>query len=182
MTDRAIIRGGLARMGLPADETTIDGICAAYLTTLADEMPRSAGFRVHPGVPDLLAALGDRAHVAMGLGTGNLRDGAQLKLARAAIDHHFAFGGFGCDHEDRPTLVHIGAERGAARLSVPLSACRVVVIGDTPHDVAAARALGAESLAVETGGIAAVELAAAGATRVVPDLAADGVLAMLAGV
>jgi phosphoglycolate phosphatase-like HAD superfamily hydrolase len=117
----------------------------------------------------------------MGLGTGNLRDGAQLKLARAGIDHHFAFGGFGCDHEDRPTLVRIGAERGAARLGVTLAACRVVVIGDTPHDVAAARALGAESLAVGTGGVAATELVAAGATRVVPDLAAAGVLPMLVG-
>ena len=181
MTDRAIIRGGLTRMGLPADETTIDGICATYLAALAEEMPCSVGFRVCPGVSELLAGLAGRANLAMGLGTGNLRDGAQLKLARGGIDHHFAFGGFGCDHEDRPTLVRIGAERGAARLGVTLAACRVVVIGDTPHDVAAARALGAESLAVGTGGVAATELVAAGATRMVPDLAAAGVLPMLVG-
>ena len=181
MTDRAIIRGGLARMGLPADEVTIDAICAAYLATLAEEMPNSQGFLVHPGVRELLAALDGRTNLAVGLGTGNLREGARLKLERAGIDGHFAFGGFGCDHEDRPALVRIGAERGAAHLGAPLAACRVVVIGDTPHDVAAAQALGAETLAVETGGIGAAELVAAGATRVVADLAAPGVLAALVG-
>jgi phosphoglycolate phosphatase-like HAD superfamily hydrolase len=71
------------------------------------------------------------------------------------------------------------AERGAARLGRPLDACRVVVIGDTPRDVEAARAVGAETLAVETGGIPSDVLRAAGATWVVPDLTATGVFDLL---
>jgi len=181
MTDRAIIRGGLQRVGLPADEATIDGICATYLAALADEMPRSEGFRVHPGVRELLASLSDRRGVAVGLGTGNLREGARIKLEHARLHHHFAFGGFGCDHEDRTAIVDLAAARGAEHLGVPRAACRVVVIGDTPRDVAAARDIGAEAVTVETGGIAAAELLAAGATRAYPDLAAPKVLEALLG-
>jgi phosphoglycolate phosphatase-like HAD superfamily hydrolase len=179
MTDRAIIRGGLERVGLPADEAAIDAVCAAYVAALAEEMPRSEGFCVCPGVHDLLAAVGGRPQVAVGLGTGNLREGARIKLARGDLLHHFAFGGFGCDHEDRPAIVRIAAERGAAHLGTTVDACRVVVIGDTPRDVAAAQAIGAMSITVETGGIAAGELTRAGATRVFRDLTAPGVAAAL---
>jgi phosphoglycolate phosphatase-like HAD superfamily hydrolase len=181
MTDRGIVRDALARAGLECDEPTIDAICAEYLAVLAEEMPQSTAFRVFPGVPPLLDALAQRAGVAVGVGTGNLREGARLKLARAALAHHFTFGGFGCDHEDRAAIVRIGAERGARTLGAPLDACRVVVIGDTPRDVAAARAIGAQSLTVETGGIPMAELAAAGATWTRPDLAGDGVLDLLLG-
>jgi phosphoglycolate phosphatase len=182
MTDRGIVRGGLERLGLAADAATIDAICATYLAALAAEMPRSEGFRVYPGVREVLAALAGRDGLAVGLGTGNLREGARIKLEHAALDQHFAFGGFGCDHEHRPTLVRIGAERGAARLGVPLAACRVVVIGDTPRDVEAALAIGADAVAVETSGVPASDLEAAGATRVFPDLTAPDVLrALVAG-
>jgi phosphoglycolate phosphatase-like HAD superfamily hydrolase len=181
MTDRGIVRRALERIPLAADESTIDGICADYLAALADEAPRATGFTLYPGVPELLAALAGRAGVAVGLGTGNLREGARMKLEHARLHHHFAFGGFGCDHEDRPAIVRVGAERGAASLGLPLARCRVVVIGDTPNDVAAARALGAESLAVETSGSAAAELRAAGATWAFADLAEPGALAALSG-
>jgi phosphoglycolate phosphatase-like HAD superfamily hydrolase len=181
MTDRGIIRAALARAALACDEATIDAICASYLEALADEMPRSQGFRVLAGAPEVLDALAGRAGIAVGLGTGNLRQGAELKLERARLAHHFTFGGFGCDHEDRATIVRIGAERGAARLGTRLDACRVVVIGDTPRDVGAARAIGAASLTVATGGIPPADLRAAGATWVLPDLAATGVVDILAG-
>jgi phosphoglycolate phosphatase len=179
MTDRAIVRGGLVRAGLGCDEPTIDALCADYLVALADEMPRSTGFRVFPGVADVLAALAGRDGVAIGLGTGNLRRGAELKLERAGLAHHFTFGGFGCDDEDRATIVRIGAERGAALLGARRDACRLVVIGDTPRDVEAARAIGAESLTVGTGGTPLAELEAAGATWTRLDLAADGVVQLL---
>jgi phosphoglycolate phosphatase-like HAD superfamily hydrolase len=181
MTDRAIIRGGLDRVGLASDDATIDAICATYLAALAEEMPRSEGFRVYPGVVALLDALHGRDGVAVGLGTGNLREGARIKLERAGLDHHFGFGGYGCDHERRDAIVRIAAERGAAQLGRPREACRVVVIGDTPRDVEAAVAIGAETVAVETGGVAASELRAAGATHAFADLSADGVLAALVG-
>jgi phosphoglycolate phosphatase len=181
MTDRAIVRGGLERLGLPCGEAAIDAVCATYLAALADEMPRAHDFRVHPGVREVLDALAGRPHVTIGIGTGNLREGARLELEHARLAHHFAFGGYGCDHELRPEIVRIAAERGAARLGMPVAACRVVVIGDTPRDVEAARAIGAEALTVETGGVGSAELRAAGATWAVRDLAAAGVVDVLAG-
>ena len=179
MTDRAIVRGGLARAGLAVDEAAIDAVCAAYLEALADEVPRSAGFRIMPGAAALLDALAGRSGLAIGLGTGNLREGARIKLEHAGLYHHFAFGGFGCDAEDRAALLRVGAERGARHLGADLGDCRIVVIGDTPKDVAAAQAIGAESLTVETSGFTAADLRAAGATWAFPDLTAEGVLTAL---
>jgi len=179
MTDRAIVRGGLLRAGLPADEAAIDAVCAAYLAALAEEVPRAADFRVMPGAAALLDALSARTGLAVGLGTGNLREGARIKLERAGLYHHFAFGGFGCDAEDRAELLRIGAERGARHVGSPLADCRLIVIGDTPKDVAAAQAIGARSLTVETSGFRAADLLAAGATWAFPDLAAAGVLPAL---
>lgn len=178
MTDRAIIREALERLGRASDEAAIDALCAPYLVALAEEVPRSEGFRLMPGVAALLDALGEGEGIALGLGTGNLREGARIKLEHAGLYRRFAFGGFGCDAEDRATLLRIGAERGAVCLGTSLAACRVVVIGDTARDVAAARAIGAESLAVGTSGSSTTELLAAGATWAFPDLTADGVPAL----
>src|SRR5262249_14150563 len=108
--------------------------------------------------------------------------GARLKLAHGGLDAHFPFGGFGCDHEDRVELLRIGATRGAARLGTGLDACRVVVIGDTPRDAAAARGIGATCIGVSTSGCDATSLRAAGATHTFAALAAPGVLeALVAG-
>jgi phosphoglycolate phosphatase len=93
--------------------------------------------------------------------------------------HRFAFGGFGDDHEDRAALIRRGAERGAAALGVALQAARVVIIGDTPKDVAAAQAMGAQSIGVGTGGFTAQQLRDAGATFAFDHLAADGAIAAL---
>src|SRR5262249_19639979 len=107
MTDRAIIRAGVERLHLPADEAAADALCAAYLTALAAEIPHSEGFRVLPGVNVLLEGLTGRPQLAVGLGTGNLREGARIKLERARLSQHFAFGGFGCDAEDRAALLRV---------------------------------------------------------------------------
>src|SRR5687767_5274768 len=98
-----------------------------------------ARYRVHAGIRESLDHLAGLTEVALGLGTGNIREGARLKLERVDIYSPFAFGGFGCDHEDRVQLIRRGAERGAQKLGLPMSECRVVVIGDTPKDVAAAK-------------------------------------------
>jgi phosphoglycolate phosphatase len=169
MTDRAIARQGLEAAGESPDEARLDALVASYLRHLADALPRHP-HRVLPGVPPLLAALAVREDVALGLGTGNVREGAFAKLRHAAIDAPFRFGGFGCDAEDRAELLRVGAERGAAMTGRPREACRVVVIGDTPRDVAAAHAIGAEIVAVATGGYDVEALRATGAARVLPDL------------
>ena len=169
MTDPAIVAEGLRVAGRAFDDEVVAQVLAAYLRRLPDELQRSPP-RIHPGVMDILDWLGTLADVAIGLGTGNLQAGAQAKLTPVDLWGRFAFGGFGSYHADRATLIGIGADRGAARLGRPRTQCRVVVIGDTPRDVAAAQAIGARSLGVGTAWHPAAELRAAGATWAVDDL------------
>jgi len=153
MTDRAIVRLGLRALGAEAhDDGIIDRLLDAYLARLDDEVARTDEYVVHPGVSTILEWLPREQRVAIGLGTGNVKKGAYTKLARGSLDASFAFGGFGCDAEDRTELLRVGALRGAAELGLPASECRVVVIGDTPKDVAAAHGIGADCIGVGTGG------------------------------
>jgi phosphoglycolate phosphatase-like HAD superfamily hydrolase len=119
--------------------------------------------------------------MAQGLGTGNIVEGARLKLEHVGLYHHFDFGGFGSDHELRVELIRLAAERGAQQLGRKRDACRVVVIGDTPKDVDAARAIGAESLGVGTGSFSAESLRQHGATYAFADLNEAGALSALLG-
>src|SRR5262249_36288604 len=131
-------------------------------------------YRLHAGILDSLDAARGQTQVAVGLGTGNIREGARVKLSRVGIYDRFAFGGFGCDHEDRCELLRFGARRGADLLGALLQDCRVVVIGDTPKDVAAAQGIGAESIGVGTGRFSAAELLACGASFAFRDLSEAG--------
>ena len=173
MTDRAIARAGFIAVAQSVSEERIDQLLHAYLQSLAAEVQASRGYRVLPGVPEVLSRLQTQPQCAIGLGTGNIRAGATIKLQRGALDRHFDFGGFGCDHEDRAELLRIGAERGASRLGRPRTGCRVVVIGDTVRDVAAALAIGAECIGVGTSGTPLAELRQAGAVAVYEDLTAS---------
>jgi phosphoglycolate phosphatase-like HAD superfamily hydrolase len=153
----------------------VAALLARYLEVLADEVATSRGFRLNAGIERALAASEARG-CAVGLGTGNVREGARLKLTRVGIFERFAFGGFGSDHEDRAELLRIGAERGARAVGAPREDCRVVVIGDTPKDIAAARAIGAEPFAVATGPFSVDALAPYGPGHLYVDLDADGAL------
>ena len=150
-TDLRILRTALEHAGAPTDAATMDRTLAHYLEVLADEVASSPGYEVLRGA-EALVRRADREGFAVGLGTGNVRRGAEIKLARSGMLEFFRFGGFGCDAEQRDLLIGRGAARGAAHLGARLEDCRVLVIGDTPHDVRAARAIGAEVLAVATGG------------------------------
>ncbi len=172
MTDRAIFREALAAIGEPNELESIERMIALYIELLEEEVARAdmARYLVHEGIHAALDAAEVHREVAVGLGTGNVREGARVKLDRVDLFRRFGFGGFGCDHEDRSELIRRGAERGAERLGLPLSECRVVIIGDTPKDVAAAQAIGAECVGVGTGGFEPDALLACGATRVYRNL------------
>jgi phosphoglycolate phosphatase-like HAD superfamily hydrolase len=165
MTDRAIVRQALTRAGLEIDDGLLDATLERYLTHLADELPRASGYAVLAGVHEVLDVLEDErargAPLAIGLGTGNLVRGAELKLRPARLWGRFGFGGYGSDDEDRAALLRHGAERGARALQASdAGAVDVVVIGDTPRDVHAARAIGARCIAVATGAFDRAALAA----------------------
>jgi phosphoglycolate phosphatase len=182
MTDRSITRLGLTAIGVQADDADIDALLEVYVAELEAELRLSSpdSYRVHVGVEQAIEAARERG-MALGLGTGNVVAGARLKLEHVGLYRHFAFGGFGSDHELRVELIRKGAERGAEKLGKPLSECRVLVIGDTPKDVDAARGIGAESLGVGTGSFSAAQLREHGASYAFDDLRAPGALSALLG-
>ena len=115
--------------------------------------------------------------MVLGLGTGNLRRAAYLKLASVGLDGYFAGGGFGDDHVDRAEVLRDGAREIGWR-----EGARLAVIGDTEHDIAAARALGAFALAVATGWTSMDDLASHEPDAVLADLSdRDRVMALLLG-
>jgi phosphoglycolate phosphatase-like HAD superfamily hydrolase len=183
MTDRAIVRAGLRAIGRPETEEEIDFVLARYVDVLEQEVRKigDGRYRIHRGMIEALDAAAARAHMAIGLGTGNIREGARVKLQRVGIYERFRFGGFGCDHEDRAELIRVGARRGAEQLGVSLEECRVAVIGDTPKDVAAAAAVGAEAIGVGTGNFHPDALLACGARYAFADLSDPRALPALLG-
>jgi phosphoglycolate phosphatase len=178
-TDRGLARQAFRNAGIDASEEQIDVFLSRYLDELPATLASSPGYAIYPGVLDLLDHLEKQANYAIGLGTGNVERGARTKLVKGDLGSRFAFGGFGDDHEQRPLLIEAGARRGAARLGRPLDQCRVVVIGDTHRDVEAALAIGAECIAVATGGTDLQELLRCGATYAVADLTAPQVTELL---
>lgn len=131
------------------DEALHDAFFRAMERTLADELERNAP-RALPGAAALVDALAPRA--TLGLLTGNAKACARVKIERAGIAWRFAVGAYGDEHADRNEL--------ARRLVVSRERHeRVVVIGDTPNDIAAARAIDAHAIAVTTGRYGAAELA-----------------------
>jgi phosphoglycolate phosphatase-like HAD superfamily hydrolase len=182
MTDRSITRLALQGIGLEASDHDIDALLEVYIVELEAELGLSPSdnYRVHVGVEQAIEAARERG-AALGLGTGNVQEGARLKLEHVGLYRHFGFGGFGSDHELRVELIRKGAERGAEKLGKQLSECRVVVIGDTPKDVDAARGIGAESIGVGTGPFSAAQLREHGASHAFDDLLAPGALSALLG-
>jgi phosphoglycolate phosphatase len=110
-----------------------------------DWRPRSM-----PGVADLLACLGERGHL-LGVLTGNPPEVGREVLRRAGLLEHFRAFAFGTDARERWQLVRVAAERARACLGEEVPLQRIVVVGDTPHDVEAGRRAGARTVLVGTG-------------------------------
>lgn len=179
-TDPWIVRSALTQYGVNVDDALIDAVLRRYVEHLPRELELASAFEVLPGVSPLLSKLRALSHVTLGLGTGNTEPAAYAKLARGGLDGFFSFGGFGSDHTDRAELLRAGLDRGLQRVGVLHASAEVVVIGDTPHDVAAAHAIGAFCVAVSTGSYDGTALRDAGANVVVEDLLAPEVEAAFA--
>ncbi len=134
--------------------------CRAYCTLCPPDLSHT----VVPGIPELLTWLAGKPDVTLGLLTGNYEGVARMKLGRAGIGAAFASapGAFGSDAEDRAALPHI-ARRRAGAAGAPYPRSRTVVIGDTPRDIACARADEVRCVAVTTGPHSADDLAGADA-------------------
>lgn len=126
--------------------------------------------RVIGGSIELLEELRDRGRATLGLLTGNTAGGAASKVRHFGLASYFAFGAYGCDHPDRNRLGPIALRRAAAHAGREFSPEETWIIGDTPKDIACAKAIGARCLAVATGHFSAGALEAHGADRVVESL------------
>ncbi|HTR96967.1 MAG TPA: HAD hydrolase-like protein [Candidatus Acidoferrales bacterium] len=157
-TDPLIVADALVAHGLPpggdGSREALWRSILAHARTLMDP-PRGA---LLPGVAELLARIEARPGEVLALLTGNVREMARIKLAAFGIEARFAFGAFGDEAPDRNALARVAVRRAAERCGVAPSAC--VVVGDTEHDIACARAAGARAVAVATGGRSRAELAA----------------------
>ncbi len=176
-TDPQIVRELLALAG-HADAERADrvaAVCERYVEFLAAELERpGAATRLLPGVGELLDALlaaEGRGDALVGLLTGNVVNGAALKLRAAGLDaSRFAVGAFGGDGHHRPDLPPVALARAREHTGHAFAGADVVIIGDTPADVACGRPIGARTVAVATGHYSADELRATGAEHVFADL------------
>jgi len=152
-TDTGLVRDFLQAHGVADTWQERQRFLTAYLFWLDHQLSQHAG-EVCPGVRDFLAGLRRLDQPPLiGLLTGNIRLGAELKLRAHQLWEGFRVGGFGDDHEDRAEIARAARRRGVRDLGHSLRNDEVLVIGDTPADVACGRAIGARCLAVATGGI-----------------------------
>ncbi len=166
-TDPQIVRDLLTAAGHPHAESTahLDLVCRKYVSLLRGELEASAGrSRTYPGVPELLDLLERRNDAVLGLLTGNLAEGAALKLRAVGLDPvRFRVGAYGSDAAERSRLPAIAAERAAPLLGRVVSGDDLVIIGDTPSDVTCGASLRARAIGVATGSYSRADLLAAGA-------------------
>jgi phosphoglycolate phosphatase len=136
-----------------------------YIEYLHAESLDHRGWTLMPGVAELVefsATLG-----SLVLLTGNVREGAKIKLSVLGLDRYFPTGGFGEHNVSRTQLAEIAFAEACRYYGIDFSPQRTFVLGDTAHDIQAAKAIGARSIAVATGTVSAEELAGAGADLLV---------------
>jgi phosphoglycolate phosphatase-like HAD superfamily hydrolase len=165
-SDKAIAMDLFRSHGIEPSEANWRRFRAGYLSRLEKSLIACKG-SVLPGVPALLEALAARGDVAMGLLTGNMREGARRKLCHYGLWDWFPFGGFGDEHMERCAIaatalsaaeLHLTSQAAIAKANGTSANRQVVVIGDTPHDVQCGRSIGARCVGVSTGFTPAHEL------------------------
>ena len=180
-TDWIILQDAVQQIGRGLDEDLFARLREEYLAALREEIeaPGDGVKAIMPGVPALLDALQDREDVLLGLLTGNFEQGARIKLEHFDLWHYFKCGAFGDDDADRNALVPFAMERARGCGFAPVPVDDVIVVGDTPHDVACARAVGAVPVAVATGSYTVAQLRETGAEIVFEDLRDTGAFVRL---
>ncbi len=169
-TDRAIVADLFSMHGVDNTPENWQRFVGSYIDGLRHVLPKCQG-HVLPGVGGLLEELDRRDNVAIGLVTGNVREGAWLKLAHYNLADYFPFGGFGDRHSERADVAAEALAAALQHLSCEVDGNTVYVIGDTPADVRCGRSIGAKVVAVATGLPDTEALAAAKPDVLLDDLA-----------
>jgi phosphoglycolate phosphatase len=157
----------------PRDSERVRQLCRRYVGLLAEELERpTTRTTLMPGVETLLERLETRPDVVLGLLTGNIEEGAALKLRSGGIDPgRFRVGAYGSDAAHRPHLPAIAARRAEPFFGKVPHGAEVVIIGDTPADIHCGQDISARALGVATGSYSVGDLAACGPHAVFQDLA-----------
>ncbi len=167
MTDPEVGRVALRNiLGRDPDRRELATAMAHYLRHLSDAIDESDGYRVMPGIEELVERLVDAGHL-LGLTTGNIEAAAHIKLARAGLNRFFSFGGYGSDSNERTELTRSALERGRFVSGNTLIESACISVGDTPRDVAAGHGAGIEVVGVATGNFTVEQLREAGADHAV---------------
>jgi phosphoglycolate phosphatase len=161
-----VFREVIGRAGSDAERAEA---IAGYLSHLADAVAESEGYRVMPGIVEILPRLAGQG-IVLGLVTGNIEPAARIKLARADLNRWFPFGGFGSDARDRTVLTKKAVERGGEVAGRPLNPDTVIAVGDTPRDVLAGHGAGIKVVGVATGAYSVAEQEAAEADWAIADV------------
>lgn len=169
-TDTSLVREYLRHHGLEETGAEMDRFLNTYLGLLGGMLAEHAG-EPCPGVWEFIEGCRrlERPPV-LGLLTGNVRRGAELKLRAHGMWEVFETGGYGDDHEERDEVAAAALRRVVERRQRPVRPEDVLVVGDTPRDIQCARAIGAKVLAVATGAFGVEELAVHGPDWVARDL------------
>jgi phosphoglycolate phosphatase len=181
-TDPQIVFELLGLAGIPRTEAgprlgeVFDRYCDHLEQTLS-----SSNTRALTGVQCLLDNLARRREIAVGLLTGNIRRGAEIKLAAVGLAGGFAVGAFGSDEEDRNRLVAVARARARRRWGEEFSGTRTVVVGDAEADIRCARAGGAIAVGVASGNTPRENLAALAPDVLLDSLASPLALSALTG-
>ena len=154
-----IFREVIGREGTQEERAKAIG---CYLKHLPDAVAKSSGYRVMPGIEQLLPRLIEDG-VLLGLVTGNIEAAAHIKLARARLNRFFSFGGYGSDSADRTEVTKAALTRGALVSGGALADGVCIAVGDTPRDVAAGHGAGIKVVGVATGSYDVGQLHEAGA-------------------
>jgi phosphoglycolate phosphatase len=172
-TDPQIVTELLDTAGLPQPHAElIESICRRYVQLLARELEQpTTRTTLMPGIRPLLERLEANSDIVLGLLTGNVCEGAELKLRAAELDpSRFRVGAYGSDAPDRPSLPPIAAKRATPYFGRVPQGDEVVIIGDTPADIACGACISARAVAVATGGYSVSDLTACRPHAVFQDL------------
>jgi phosphoglycolate phosphatase len=149
----------------------IDKIFMEYVSFLKEEIWISPNYRLMPGVKEMLEDLYARKNILLGIASGNIQQGAEIKLERGGIHKYFLFGGYGSDSESRGEVIRIAISRARKFLpNIELNKEDIYVIGDTPRDIIFGRQSHATTVGVATGRYSLEELNEFYPDYLLPDL------------
>lgn len=168
-TDLQILTEGLKRHNIESSNGVVPEFFESYISHLRKTIDAKEG-HVKAGIREALAELGKSEDFVLGLLTGNIEQGAMIKLEAFDLDRHFEIGAYGDDDADRNRLLPIAREKLRKSRALDIDYRDCIVIGDTPRDIECARPYGAYSIAVATGPYSYAVLAEAGADAVFADL------------